>query len=98
MMWHDGRFMRHTRFRCWLLDTMLRVMIPGVQRVFFRTRQACDAYTLESLTDASKPCELVQQMSSVTNMIPGSIGERRKCARSLRRWPTRSKPKRLIWA
>ena len=32
MVWHDGRFMRHTRFRYWLLDTMLRVMIPGVQQ------------------------------------------------------------------
>ena len=98
MMWHDGRFMRHARFRYWLLDTMLRAMTPGVQRVFFRTRQACDAYALESLTDASKRRELVQQMSSVANMIPGSIGERRKCARSLRRWSTKSKPKRLIWA
>ena len=70
MMWHDGRFMRHTRFRYWLLDTMLRVMVPGVQRVFFRTRQACDAYTVESLADASKRRELVQQVS---NMIPGLI-------------------------
>ena len=34
MLWHDGRFMRHTRFRYWLLDTMLRVMVPGVQRTF----------------------------------------------------------------
>ena len=30
MLWHDGRFLRHTRFRYWLLDTMLRVMVPGV--------------------------------------------------------------------
>ena len=37
MLWHDSRFMQHTRFRYWLLDTMLRVkgqhcrasMIPG---------------------------------------------------------------------
>ena len=74
MMWHDGRFVRHTRFRYWLLDNMLRVMDRGVPRVFFRTRQACDAYTLESLADASKRCELVLQMSSVTNMMSGSIG------------------------
>ena len=83
MMWHDGRFMRHTRFRYWLLDTMLRVMVPSVQRVFCRTRQASDAYTLESLTDVSKRRELVQQMSSITNMIPGSIGERRKMRQEL---------------
>ena len=30
MMWHDGRFMRHTRFRYWLLDTSLRLMTPGM--------------------------------------------------------------------
>ena len=98
MMWHDGRFMRHTRFRYWSLDTMLRVMVPGVQRVFFRTRQASGAYTLESLTDVSKRRELVQQMSSITNMIPGSIGERRKCARSLRPWCIKLKPKPVISA
>ena len=83
MMWHDGRLMRHTRFRYWLLGTTLRVMVPGVQRVFFRTRQASDAYTLESLTDVSKRREFVQHMSSITNMIPGSIGERRKMRQEL---------------
>ena len=83
MLWHDGRFMRHTRFRYWLLDTMLRVIVPGVQRTFFRTRKACQDYTLESLTDKSKRRELVQQMSTVTNLIPGSIGERRKMRQEL---------------
>ena len=83
MLWHDGRFMRHTRFRYWLLDTMLRVMVPGVQRTFFRTRQACADYTLESLMDKGKRRELVQQMSTVTNLIPGSIGERRKMRQEL---------------
>ena len=34
MLWHDGRFMRHTRFRYWLFDTMLRIVVPGVQRFF----------------------------------------------------------------
>ena len=83
MLWHDGRFMRHTRFRYWLLDTMLRVMVPGVQRTFFRTRKASQDYTLESLTDKAKRRELVQQMSTVTNLIPGSIGERRKMRQEL---------------
>ncbi|CAK0838817.1 unnamed protein product [Prorocentrum cordatum] len=83
MLWHDGRFMRRTRFRHWLLDTMLRVMIPGVQRTFFRTRKACEDYTLDSLIDKTKRRELVQQMSTVTNLIPGSIGERRKMHQEL---------------
>ena len=77
MLWFDGRFMRHTRFRYWLLDTMLRVMSPGVQRTFFRTRKALQDYTLESLLDPALRRELVQQMSSATSAIAGSIGERR---------------------
>ena len=83
MLWHDGCFMRHTRFRYWLLDTMLRVMALGVQRTFFRTRKACQDYTLESFADKDKRRELVQQMSTATNLIPGSIGERRKMRQEL---------------
>ena len=83
MLWFDGRFMKHTRFRYWLLDTMLRVMIPGVQRTFFRTREACQDYTLESLMDPELRRGLVQQMSTATNTIPGSIGERRKMRQEL---------------
>ena len=83
MLWFDGRFMAHTRFRYWLLDTMLRVMVPGVQRTFFRTRAACQDYTLESLQDPKARRELVQQMSSATNVIPGSVGERRQMRQEL---------------
>ena len=83
MLWFDGRFMKHTRFRYWLLDTMLRVMVPGVQRTFFRTREACQDYTLQSLVDPKLRRELVQQMSTATNAIPGSIGERRKMRQEL---------------
>ena len=83
MLWHDGRFMRHTRFRYWLLDTVLRVMVPGVQRTFFRTRKACEEYTLDSLMDKTKRRDLVQHMSTATNLIPGSIGERRKMRQEL---------------
>ena len=46
--------MQHARFRYWLLDTMLRVMVPGVQRVFSRTRQAAQDYSLKSLMDKTK--------------------------------------------
>ncbi|CAK0889497.1 unnamed protein product [Prorocentrum cordatum] len=83
MLWNDGRFMRHTRFRYWLLDTMLRVMVAGAQRVFFCAKKACQDYTLESLMDKGERRELVQQMSTVTNLIPGSIGERRKMRQEL---------------
>ena len=62
---------------------MRRVMIPGVQRTFFRTRKACDDYTLQSLADPAKRRELVRQMSSITNRIPSSIGERRKMRQEL---------------
>ena len=49
----------------------------------FSARKACQDYTLESLTDKGKRRELVQQMSTVTNLIPGSIGERRKMRQEL---------------
>ena len=77
MLWHGRRFMQHTRFRYWLLDTVLRVMVPGVQRIFLRTRKACEDFTLGSLMNQQQRRQLVQQMSRVTNMIPGTIGERR---------------------
>ena len=51
MMWHDGRFAQHTRFRYWLLDTELRLMTPGMQRTFFKTRDAATKYTLQDLED-----------------------------------------------
>ncbi|CAK0867486.1 unnamed protein product [Prorocentrum cordatum] len=79
MLWHDGRLMRHTRFRHWLLDTMLRAMVPGAQRTF-RARKACEEC---SVMDKTKRRELVQQMSTVTNLIPGPIGERRKMRQEL---------------
>ena len=59
MMWHDGRFMRHTRFRYWLLDTMLRSMTPSMQRVFLKTHAAAADYTLEDLQDKTKCKDLV---------------------------------------
>ena len=49
LMWHDGRFMRHTRFRYWLLDTVLRTKTPGIQRTFFRVRAAAADITLADL-------------------------------------------------
>jgi hypothetical protein len=83
MMWHDGRFARHTRFRYWLLDTSLRLMTPGMQRTFFKTREAACQYTLEDLEDKQTRRNLVQQMSTATNQLPGSVGERRKMRQQL---------------
>ena len=34
LLWQDGRFMRHTRFRYWLLDTWLRGMSPSQRNLF----------------------------------------------------------------
>ena len=83
MLWHDQRFMRHTRFRYWLLDTTLRAMVPGAQRTFFKTRSASVDYSLESLKDPARRRELVQQMSSATSGMPGSVGERRHMRQEL---------------
>ena len=78
MLWPDGRFMRHTRFRRRLLDTILRVVVPGAQRTFLWSRKARQDCALESLIDKSKGRESVQQMSTMASLIPGFIGERRK--------------------
>ena len=78
MMWHDGRFSRHSRFRYWLLDTTLRLMTPGMKRTFFKTREAASDFTLADLEDKGTRRNLVQQMSSATSKLPGSVGERRK--------------------
>ena len=45
--------------------------------VCLRTRQALQEDTLETVMDRHVRRELVQQMSSATSAIPGSIGERR---------------------
>lgn len=45
--------------------------------VCLRTRQALQEDTLESVMDRYVRRELVQQMSSATSAIAGSIGERR---------------------
>ena len=45
--------------------------------VCMRTRQALQEDTLESLLDRNVRRELVQQMSSATSAIAGSIGELR---------------------
>ena len=70
MLWHDGRFARHTRFRYWLLDTELRLMTPGMQRTFFKTREVATKYTLQDLEDKTIRRNLVQQMSTATSQLP----------------------------
>ena len=69
MLWRDGRCVRHIRFWYWLLDTIIRVIVPGVQGTFFRARKARRDYALESLMDKGKRRELAQQMSTVTRLI-----------------------------
>ena len=56
---------------------------PGCAKKLFRTRQALQEYTLESLLDLKLRRELVQQMSSATSAIPGSVGERRNMRQEL---------------
>ena len=83
LLWHDGRFMRHPRFRYWLLDTVLRAMTPGMQRTFFKTRAVATQYSLEDLLAPATRKNLVQQMSTATSRLPGSVGERRKMRQEL---------------
>ena len=83
LQWHDCRFMRHTRFRYWYLDTWLRMKTPGVQNVFVRMHRDAADLTLNDLATSESRRKLVQQMSTVSSNIPGSIGERRKMRQEL---------------
>ena len=78
LQWHDGRFMRHSRFRYWFLDTWLRMKTPGAQNVFLRMHKEARDLTLEDLTTVASRRKLVQQMGTASANIPGSVGERRK--------------------
>ena len=52
-------------------------MTPGMQRIVFKTRYAACQYTLQDWENKETWQNLVQQMSTATNQLPGSIGERR---------------------
>ena len=49
MLWHDGRFMRHTRFRYWFLDTWLRALSPTQRNVFMKIYPKAQEATLDDL-------------------------------------------------
>ena len=83
MMCHDGRFARHSRFKYWLLNTSPRLMTTGIQRTYFKTPEAACQYTLKDLEDKEIRRNLVQQISTTTNQLPGSIGERRNMRQQL---------------
>ena len=77
MQWHDGRFMRHTRFRYWALNTWLRMETPKCREVFLRRMPGAQEVTLKDLQDPAARKKIVQQMATVARAIPGSVGERR---------------------
>ena len=76
MLWHDGRFMRHTRFRYWFLDTWLRALSPSQRNVFMKIFPKASEATLDDLRDAGNFRTLVKQMSTTSSSIPGSVSER----------------------
>ena len=75
--------MRHIRFRYWFLDTWLRMKTHGAQNVFFRIHPDAQDLTLEDLTTPATRRKLVQQMSTHSAQIAGSVGERRKMRQEL---------------
>ncbi len=79
MLWHDGSFMRHTRFRCWFLDTWR----PGARKVFLRIYRNSADVLLGDLMNPAQRHTLVQQMATTSANIPGSIGERREMRQKL---------------
>jgi hypothetical protein len=76
MLWHDGRFLRHTRFRYWFLDTWLRALSPSQRNVFMKIYPNAADASLSDLADPALRKTLIKQMSTTSANIPGSISER----------------------
>ena len=53
-----------------------------MQRTFFKTRTAATQHALEDLVGPARK-NLVQQMSTATNRLPGTVAERRKMRQEL---------------
>ena len=83
LQWHDGRFMRHSRFRYWLLNTWLRMRSPGVKDVFYRVNPHARDLTVEQLQDKRRLRTLVQQMTTASGQLPGTFGEVRQMRQRL---------------
>ena len=87
MQWHDGRAMRHTRFRYWLLNTILRLKTPGTRNVFYHTNAGAEDLLLSDLRDPARRKQIVQRMTTASALLPGSVGERRQMRQNLeRKW------------
>ena len=54
-----------------------------MQHTFLKTHAAAKDYTLQDLEDPAKRRDLVQQMSTSTSRLPGSVGERRNMRQKL---------------
>jgi hypothetical protein len=77
LQYHDQRFMRHTRFRYFFLNTWLRMKTPGIRNVFWKIHPELGDLRLEHLQDSALRKKIVQQMTTSTANIPGSLGEKR---------------------
>jgi hypothetical protein len=77
MQYHDQRFMRHNRFRYFFLNTWLRMKTPGIRSVFWKIHSELGDLRLEHLQDNALRKKIVQQMTTATANIPGSLGEKR---------------------
>ena len=56
---------------------------PGLRGLFLRMHQEAQNLTLEDLTSKERRRKVVQQMSTASSNIPGSIGERRRMRQEL---------------
>jgi len=77
LQYHDQRFMRHLRFRYFFLNTWLRMKTPGVRSVFWKIHSELGDLKLEHLQDSALRKKVIQQMTTATANIPGSLGEKR---------------------
>ena len=81
MLWHDQRFMRHSRFRYWFLKTALRTKSPGARKNFTNQHPEHLDLTMDNVIDPRLRRQIVQQMSTATAHIPGSVGKKTDATR-----------------
>ena len=83
LQYHDGRASRHPRFKYYCLNTRLRVKTPGMRSVFYRFHEQAQDLTLQDMKNPDIRRGLLYKMSTVTAVMPGSVGEKARMRQEL---------------
>jgi hypothetical protein len=76
MLWGDHRAMRHKRFKYWVLKTWLRRRAGQMRCVYYRQHPGDKELTPGMLSTKEAKKALVARLLTVTQDLPGTVGER----------------------